>query len=226
MNEHGITAPSSESFVTAWAEGEARAERCRQRQQRRRLVRGTREVLTTMVLAVVIFLGTHSAVQGREVEGPSMQPNYHAGQRLFINKLLYTRINAGKLLPFVDDSVGSRYLLHGPRRGEVIVFRAQTKGQDDIIKRVIGVPGDRVTVRDGNVYVNDRELDETYLPYDATLCSGRWCDVTLGKDEYYVLGDNRRNSSDSRLWGPLRSERIVGKAWFIFSPLRDLGRAP
>ena len=129
MNERGIAAPSSESFVTAWAEGEARAERCRQRQQRRRLVRGTREVLATVVLAVVIFLGTHSAVQGREVEGPSMQPNYHAGQRLFINKLLYTRINAGKLLPFVDDSVGSRYLLHGPRRGEVMVFRSRPRGR-------------------------------------------------------------------------------------------------
>jgi signal peptidase I len=221
-----IDPAGAESFITAWEAGEVRAEQARQRQRRRRLLRGVREIVATVGLAGVIFLGTHSAVQGREVEGPSMQPNYHAGQRLFVNRLLYARLSVGQLLPFVDDDAGPTLGFRSPHRGEVVVFRSQVKGQDDLIKRVIGVPGDRVTIQDGNVYVNGRELDETYLPYDATLCSGRWCDVNLGPNQYYVLGDNRRNSSDSRLWGPVPASRIIGKAWFIFSPLRDFGLAP
>jgi signal peptidase I len=156
-----------------------------------------------------------------------MQPTYHAGQRLFINRIVYARVDLtwlGHLLPFVGGEDGTAYVFHAPRRAEVVVLRAPSGG-DDLIKRVVGVPGDRISVLNGRVLVNGRALAEPYLRSPQTICASRWCDVTLGPDEYYVLGDNRAQSSDSRLFGPVGGDRIIGKAWLIFSPLHDIGFA-
>jgi signal peptidase I len=230
--DHTVQAPhdrGSAAYVQAWDAYVAQATLEGRRKQRARPLRVAREVVQTAVVALLIFLGTHSAVQGREVEGPSMQPNYHAGQRLFVNRLLYARVDAGRLsrfLPFLDGGSGSRYLIHQPRQGEVIVFRPPSQRGDDLIKRVIGVPGDLVQIKDGRVWVNGRLLDEPYLPQRQTVCGGQWCEAKLGPNQYYVMGDNRANSSDSRLWGPVYADLIVGKAWLIFSPFRDFGFAP
>jgi signal peptidase I len=190
--------------------------------------RTVREGAQTLALALLIFLGTHSAVQGRAVEGPSMQPTYHDGQRLFINRAVYARIDLdhlSRLLPLVDVGSGTRYLFHAPRRGEVVVFDPPFAGGDDLIKRVIGVPGDRVQVRDGRVFVNGRALAEPYLLGTDTPCAGRWCDVTLGPDEYFVMGDNRINSSESRFFGPVKGHAIIGKAWLVVHPFSEFGPA-
>lgn len=167
-------------------------------------LRVLREGLQVAVIAAVLFLGTRTVVQGREVRGPSMQPAYHSGQRLFV----------------------TRYFFHDPHHGDVVVFHPPTPSKDDYIKRVIGVPGDRVVVRDGRVTVNGDVLDESYLKGAPTTCFGRFCDVTLGSNEYYVMGDNRPNSSDSRAWGPIKDDAIVGKAWLLYYPFSDFGLAP
>ena len=190
----------SATYVAAWDAHAARIPAA----ARRSPLRLVREVAQTAVLALVLFVGTRSVVQGREVHGPSMQPTYHTGQRVFV----------------------TRYFFHSPRRGDVIVFHPPAVSRDDFIKRVIGSPGDHVVVKDGRVWVNGALLEEPYLPAAQTTCFGRWCDVTLGADEYFVMGDNRANSSDSRSWGPVQRDRIVGKTWLLYYPFSDFGFAP
>jgi len=192
----------SAAFLDAW-----NVEGVRQRRTatRRSTLRVARETVQVLLFAVLLLAGTRTVVQGREVRGPSMQPAYHTGQRLFV----------------------TRYFFHGPSHEDVVVFHPPAPSQDDYIKRVIGVPGDRVQVKNGRVTVNGVTLDESYLtPGQQTTCSGRWCDVTLGEDEYFVMGDNRPNSSDSRVWGPVQREKIVGKAWLLYYPFTDFGLAP
>ena len=166
--------------------------------------RVVREVLQVALIALLFFVGTRTVVQGREVRGPSMQPTYHSGQRLFV----------------------TRYFFGRPERGDVVVFHPPAAGRDDYIKRVIGVPGDHVVVKDGRVVVNGQQVEERYLSVAQTSCFGRYCDVTLGPDEYFVMGDNRANSSDSRMWGVVKRGQIVGKTWLLYYPFSDFGLAP
>ena len=218
--------PGAAAYVEAW---EHQAARSGAVAPRRRPLRFVRELVQTVFLTALMFFATQTVVQGREVVGPSMQPNYHQGERLFVNRAVYARVDMdglSRVLPFLPSDQGVRYLFHAPRRGEVVVFTPPFKSQDDLIKRVVGVPGDRVVVKDGAVSVNGRRIDERYLPNIRTSCGGRWCDVTLGPDQYYVMGDNRPNSSDSRMWGPIAGGAIVGKAWLISFPLSEFGRAP
>lgn len=187
-----------------------------------------RELLMTAVLTAGIFFGTHTVVEGREVMGPSMQPTYHAGQRLFVNKALYRTVDlhpVNRVLPFLPD-LHARHMFHAPHRGDVVVFRPPFPSHDDLIKRVIGVPGDHVTIRDGRVSLNGVVIDESYIHGLDTVCAGMYCDYTVRPGEYFVMGDNRANSSDSRFWGPVAEKDIVGKAWFIFRPWSEIGRAP
>lgn len=195
---------------------------------RPRGARGVREAVQTLLLAVLIFTATSAVVQGREVEGRSMEPALRPGQRLLINRGVYLHVDPARLrgwLPFLHTGEGARYLFHRPRRGEVIVFAPPVGGGEDLIKRVIAVPGDHIRIADGQVYVNGQRLDEPYLHGAGTACLGPWCDLTLGPDAYYVMGDNRANSSDSRLWGPVPAGKIIGKAWLIYRPLADFGLA-
>src|SRR5262249_26720327 len=163
-----------------------------------------RELALTVLFAGVIFFGSRAVVQGREVLGPSMAPTYHTGQRLFV----------------------LRYFFHNPSAGDVVVFHPPVPSKDDYIKRVIAVPGDHIVIHDSRVTINGRPLDEPYLNGITTPCNGRWCDVTLGKDEYFVMGDNRGVSSDSRYWGPVTGDRIVGHAWLLYYPFSDFGLVP
>ena len=163
-----------------------------------------RETLISLAIVAVVFLGTREVAQGREVLGPSMQPTFHQGQRIFI----------------------TRYLVGSPAHGDVIVFKPPVQSPDDYIKRVIGVPGDHVVVAHGTVTVNGQTLNESYVHGQTTICGGQWCDVTLGSNQYYVLGDNRGNSADSRFWGPVNGDNIRGKAWLRFYPLDEFKFAP
>ena len=200
-------------------------------QKRRSSLTMARELVETLALALVIFLGVRAVVQNFRVEGSSMDPTYASGQYVLVSKALYAHLSPqtiGRFLPFISSADTTKYLFRGPKRGEVIVFRPPlpNSADRDFIKRVIGLPGDRVQVKDGKVFVNDQQLAETYLRPLQTACGGQWCDVRLGANEYYVMGDNRGNSSDSRIWGPVQADKIIGKTWLIYLPLSDFGRAP
>jgi signal peptidase I len=179
------------------------------------LLTAVRELAEAGLLALVLFLTFHNVMEAREVEGPSMQPTLHTGERLIVSRLDYLQIGGvslTRLLPF-----------DAPHLGDVIVFNPPVVSPDAYIKRIVGLPGDRVSIVGGTVYVNGERLAEPYLHDIPTDCGGRWCDVRLGQSEYYVLGDNRSNSSDSRFWGPVGAERIIGSAWLVYFPFKDFG---
>jgi signal peptidase I len=162
-----------------------------------------REILETIILTALIFLGIRLVVQNFRIEGRSMEPTLHSGQYLLVNKMAYR-------------------WLGDPGRGDIIVFEAWNQDKD-FIKRIVGTPGDEIEVRDGCVYVNDTCLEESYLEQPTTDAVGP---VELGPDQFYVLGDNRGNSSDSRNYGPLGRESIIGKAWLTYWPPDDIGLVP
>ena len=162
-----------------------------------------RELIETLILTLVIFLVIRFAVQNFRIEGYSMEPNFHDGQFLLVNKIVY--------------------MLHAPERGDVIVFVPPTSSSRDFIKRVIGLPGDRVEVINGKVYINGEMLDEPYPLNPASYSAGA---VTVPPDEYFVLGDNRNNSSDSHSWGTVSVKKIIGKAWVTYWPPQMMGIVP
>jgi signal peptidase I len=156
-----------------------------------------RELTETLVLALIIFFLIRSVVQNFRIEGVSMEPNFHHGQFLIINKLAYK--------------------LGRPARGDVVVFHYPRDPNRDFIKRIIGLPGDTVEVRRGQVFINGTPV---YEPYPLLLGTYSVPPVTVGPDQVYVLGDNRNNSSDSHTWGSLPIDLIVGKAWISYWPPR------
>ena len=153
-----------------------------------------REVLETILLTLIIFLVLNTATGRFQVRGSSMEPALHDGQYLVISKLTYW--------------------VHPPERGDIIVFHPPNSPSDDYIKRVVGLPGEQVEIRDGAIWVSGVRLDESYVT-NPGLYSGAW---SLEDEEYFVLGDNRSNSSDSHSWGVLPYENVVGKAWLCYWP--------
>lgn len=157
-----------------------------------------REFAETLALIVFIFFGIRAVVQNFRIEGQSMEPTLHTEQYVLVNKLAYRGFGE-------------------PQRGDIVVFNAWDRaGDKDFIKRIIGVPGDVVEIKDGTVFVGDDVLDEPYL--DPPVTHGTYGPISLGDDEFYALGDNRGNSSDSRNYGVLPGEQLIGKAWFTYWP--------
>ena len=183
-----------------------------------------REILQTALLALLIFMALQASVQNFRVEGSSMQPTLHGGEYLLVNKFVYYRLDKARLarwIPFRDAEEGEVvYPFHPPRRREVVVFRFPQDPTRDFVKRVIAVPDDTVEVRAGRVYVNDELLDEPYVADRSRSVSPR---RVLAEGEYFVLGDNRPSSNDSRDWGPVPLDNIVGRAWVTYWPFSDLG---
>ncbi len=182
------------------------------------------EVVQTLVLAALIFFAVREMAQNFRVEGRSMEPGLDNGQYLLVNKAIYFQLDLAGLarhLPFLHaGSQAHRFLFHGPRRGDVIVFRAPQDPSRDFIKRVIGVPGDTVRVADRAVYVNGVRLDE---PYISAAPDYTYKEQVVPAGEYFVLGDNRNNSSDSHLWGFVPAENIIGQAVLRYWPSSDFG---
>jgi signal peptidase I len=187
------------------------------------------ELLQTIVLTLAIFLGVRSVVQNFRVEGASMEPTLQTGQYLLISKAAYFHVEGtviDRVLPITRQG-STEFLFGGPQRGDVVVFRAPTQPDKDFIKRVIGLPGDTVLVKNGQVFVNGELLDEAYIHYAATYTypfDGQAKTVPDG--HYFVLGDNRPNSSDSHLgwWVPV--DYLVGKAWISYWPPTSWGLMP
>lgn len=160
-----------------------------------------RETLETVVLAVVIFLLIRVAVQNYRIEGSSMEPNFHNGEYLLVNKLAYR--------------------LGEYQRGDVIVFKYPGDITKDYIKRVIGLPGDVVEIREGVLYVNEQMIDEPYATMPMNFLNEPPRIVESGT--LYVMGDNRPASSDTRDWGLLNQDLVIGQAWLAIFPLETFG---
>ncbi|MBI3289955.1 signal peptidase I [Candidatus Microgenomates bacterium] len=166
------------------------------------------DTVQSVALALGIFATVYLfLLQPHEVRGRSMEPNFTDGEYLLTDKLSYK----------IDT----------PKRGDVIVFAAPPSREEDFIKRIIAVPGDTVWVENGKVHINDRELTEGYLPATTMTFEGPILGesekVTLAADEYFVLGDNRSHSQDSRYFGIIKKGDILGKAWLVYWPPKQFG---
>jgi signal peptidase I len=153
-----------------------------------------REIVETVLLTAILFLIVNVTTGRFQVRGYSMEPALYDGQYLIVSKVIYW--------------------IHPPERGDVIVFRPPNGSSEDYIKRVIGLPGETVEMRGGTVWINGSTLEEPYI----AAAGGDSGPRTLGDGQYFVLGDNRNNSSDSRSWGVLPREDIIGKAWLCYWP--------
>jgi signal peptidase I len=161
-----------------------------------------RDLALSVLIAVVLIVFIYQPVK---VEGTSMMPALHDQERIFINKFTY-RFGAGNI-----------------RRGDTVVFWFPMDISKSYIKRVIGLPGDVVEIDHGVVIVNGKPLAEDYVPEEYRDYQSRPPERT-GRDEYYVLGDHRSSSNDSRAWGNVPRQNIYGKAVFVYWPLDKMGR--
>ena len=178
------------------------------------------EILETTLMALAVFLIVHTSIQTVRVQGVSMDPTIAHGQHLIVNKLVYQNLpyQSGE----ANNNLGNRRIpfFHLPTLGDVIVFHLPDDPTRDLVKRVIGVPGDIVAVVNGVVYVNGLPLQE---PYITNRDTGYFSPLLIRPGHYFVLGDNRVASSDSRLLGQIPQGNIVGKAWFSYWPLSKFG---
>ncbi len=167
-----------------------------------RLWRAVREVVETILPAILIAVLINIFVgQATRVEGQSMEPNLHTDQRLVVEKVSYH--------------------FHAPERFDVVVLKLPARGDELLIKRVVGLPGETVEIEDGRVYINGKLLEEPFLRGDTR--PGRHGQVTVPPLHVYVLGDNRDHSNDSRSFGPIPLDNIVGRAWVSYWPPEEMG---
>ncbi len=183
------------------------------------------EILQTVLLTLIIFAGVRSVVQNFKVDGASMEPTLHTGQYLLINKLAYARLDGPMLdlarsLGLATPGVDSFYPFGGPEHGDIAVFRYPGGPDRDFIKRVIALPGDTVQIDRGRVYVNGVLLNEDYIRAVPTYSLPP---QKVPAGSYFVLGDNRPNSSDSHIWGYVPQDNMIGKAWVSYWPPTDWG---
>ncbi|AQS58639.1 signal peptidase I [Desulforamulus ferrireducens] len=161
-----------------------------------------REWVATVVIALVLSLVVRTYIaEARWIPSESMLPTLKVGDHLLIDKAYYK--------------------LRGLERGDIVVFQAPPTAQEDkdLIKRVIGLPGEKIAIKDGIVYINDQPLDESYIfekPHSDFNA------IIIPEDKVFVMGDNRNNSYDSRYWGTLPMENIIGKAILLYYPFEHI----
>lgn len=158
-------------------------------------------VFLAIIVMVYLFL-----LSPQEISGQSMEPTFFNAELIITNKFIY------KIDP--------------PKRGDVIIFKSPKNKEIDYIKRVIGLPGDRVKLENGSLYVNDIKLDEPYLREGVVTASGSFLregnEITVPDGEYFACGDNRPHSSDSREFGPIPLEDFIGKGILLYWPISKL----
>ena len=166
------------------------------------------DFLETIVVSLAIFAVVYIFLfQPHQVDGRSMEPNFHNSEYILTDKLSYR--------------------IHPPKRGDVVVFHSPQDERVDFIKRIIGVPGDTLMVKGGYVYLNGVKLDEQYINDPGEVLAGHYFregdEMEVAPDQYIVMGDNRLHSSDSREWGPVNTSGIVGRAFFRYWPVTEFG---
>ena len=178
------------------------------------------EILQTVLLTLLIFMAVRAVVQNYEVDGISMEPTLQTGQRLLVNRIAYLRVDGWPLdfatrVGLHDGRQDRAYPFGRPQRGDIVVFTQPLPPYRDLVKRVIAVPGDTVEIERGRVYLNGNPLQEGYVRALPTYSVPRQ-EVPEGK--YFVLGDNRSNSSDSHIWGLVPEANIIGRVWLSYWP--------
>jgi len=174
------------------------------------------DFVQSIVLALAVFVVLYLFVaQPNEVKGSSMLPNFVDKEFLLTEKI--------------------SYYLGDPQRGDVVIFKAPATEscaaeECEYIKRIIGIPGDKVMVKDGQVYLNGKLLDQTFLHGNVITTEGQFSkegvEETVPEGEYLCFGDNRQHSRDGREFGPIKKDLIVGKAFFKYWPVSSLGLIP
>ena len=157
-----------------------------------------RELIETIALTLLIFLVIRLAAQSFRVDGASMEPGLHTDEFVLVDEVAY--------------------LFQSPQRGDVIVFHYPLDTSRDFIKRIIGLPGDTISTTSTSVIVDGQTLHEPYISLPFNFESDTW---KLGPNQFFVMGDNRDNSLDSRSWGPLDKSYIVGKAVAVYWPVSN-----
>jgi signal peptidase I len=158
------------------------------------ILRFALDIIETLVLSFLLYMAINVVSARIRVDGFSMEPTLHNGEFVIVNKQAYR---------FGQPSIG-----------DVIVFRYPRDPEQEYIKRVIGLPEDKVNISNGQVFVNGQKIKEPYISAPPRYAS-EW---TVPKESLYVLGDNRNNSSDSHNWGPVPMENVIGKAIFVYWP--------
>jgi len=166
------------------------------------------DIIEVVFFAFAIFLFLYLLVlQPHRIKGASMEPNFPDGEFLLTDKVTYRT--------------------REPKRGDVIVFKPPVSPEDEFIKRIIGLPGEKVSVKGSKVYINGKLLNESYLDPELLTSSNSFLregeEYTVPAGQYIVFGDNRPHSSDSRLWGPVDKSKITGRAWLIYWPISSFG---
>ncbi len=154
------------------------------------------EMVRVAIISLAIIIPVrYFLIQPFYVKGASMEPNFYDHEYLIIDEISY-RFNQ-------------------PKRGDIVVFRYPKDPKQFFIKRIIGLPGERIKIENNKVYINGTILNEAYLEpgTETVLALKGYGDVILGSDEYFLLGDNRSQSLDSRIFGPVKREYIIGKTW-------------
>ncbi len=161
-------------------------------------------IVVVLAIMVMIYLFIMSP---QEINGASMEPNFHNGEYILTNKITFK--------------------LGDPIRGDVVVFKSPKNKDIDYIKRIIGLPGDSVALRESNIYINGQKLNEAYLAPDVYIFGGSFLregsEIVVPKEKYFLMGDNRPHSSDSREFGPVLKEDFIGKAILRYWPFTRAG---
>jgi signal peptidase I len=186
------------------------------------------EILLIIIVALTVFMAVQSTMGHFQISGTSMEPSLKNGEHILVNRAAYFHVNKGwasHIIPFLKWRGDSGYIFHAPNRGDVVILRPPKDSylKEDLIKRVIGIPGDTIEIRQSVVYVNGQALKESYIKEQMHSNN---LSQTVPDGSYFVMGDNRNNSNDSRYFGPVPSENIVGKPWAIVWPPNKWGFAP
>ncbi len=167
------------------------------------------DIIQVIVFASAIFAFIYLLIlQPHKIKGLSMSPNFPDGEYLLTDKVSYR--------------------FHEPERGDVVVFEAPTSTEgEEFIKRIIGLPGEKISIQNANIYINGRELNEEYIANNIYTSGGSFLaegkTVTVPEGQFFVAGDNRPHSSDSRAWGFIGIKAITGRAWLIYWPISFAG---
>lgn len=166
------------------------------------------DIIQVVVFAVAIFLFVYLLIlQPHKIKGASMMPNFPNGEFLLTDKVTYR--------------------FQEPERGDVVVFKAPTNNGEEFIKRIVGLPGETVSIKNEEIYINNEKLDESYIEDSVVTSPSTFLqegeEVVVPANQYFVLGDNRTHSSDSRAFGFITKKDITGRAWLIYWPLDAAG---